>query len=88
MINVVNINSSSFDIYIGRGTIWGNPYRIGIDGNRGEVLKKYRRYILNNPNLLNQLNTLDNSKLGCHCKPKNCHGDILVSLRDEQLRLF
>lgn len=31
-----------FDVYIGRGTIWGNPYQIGIDGDRDEVIRKYK----------------------------------------------
>lgn len=37
---VVNIKFDEYDVLIQRGTIWGNPYRIGVDGTRNEVLKK------------------------------------------------
>ncbi|WET16307.1 DUF4326 domain-containing protein [Yersinia intermedia] len=30
-----------FDTYIGRGTLWGNPYAIGQDGDREEVIRKF-----------------------------------------------
>ena len=28
-------------VYIGRPSIWGNPFVIGKDGTRGEVVEKY-----------------------------------------------
>ena len=42
MMKVVNRHSERFQIYIGRGTMWGNPYIIGRDGSREVVLDKYR----------------------------------------------
>lgn len=44
MCNVIHIRDKTGDaneVYIGRGSIWGNPYRIGPDGNRAEVIEKY-----------------------------------------------
>ena len=32
------------------------------------------------PQLLNDLHELKGKTLGCFCKPKICHGDILVEL--------
>ena len=61
-----------------------NPFKIGRDGTREEVLIKYRIYIINRlnsePVLLEQFKQLKGKKLGCWCKPENCHGDILVEL--------
>lgn len=28
-------------VYVGRGSRWGNPYRIGIDGTADECVRKY-----------------------------------------------
>lgn len=80
---VVNLNHQNYDVYIGRGSKWGNPYKIGKDGTRFEVVEKYREYVLNNPDLLNSLHELKGKTLGCYCAPKLCHGHILVELIDE-----
>jgi len=75
------------DVYIGRGRgIWGNPYKIGPDGTREEVLQKYRAYLLASPNLLAQARReLRGRRLGCFCKPLACHGDILAELVDQEV---
>ncbi len=67
-------------VYIGRPSKWGNPYHIGKDGTREEVIEKYRKYILNNKKLMGSLIELKGKVLGCYCKPKACHGDILAEL--------
>lgn len=72
-----------YDIYIGRGSIWGNPFEIGKDGNREEVIIKYESYIRNNQDLLNKLPTLVGKTLCCYCSPLPCHGDILIKLIKE-----
>ena len=74
-------------VYIGRPSIWGNPYNIGPDGTREEVIAKYEEYVREKPELMAKIHTLSNATLGCWCKPKECHGDILVKLilEDEQL---
>jgi len=38
---VVNKYKNRFDVYIGRGSSFGNPFEIGIHGDRNEVIKKY-----------------------------------------------
>ena len=45
MCKVVNKYKEDYDVYIGRGSKWGNPYRIGEDGTREEVIEKYRLYL-------------------------------------------
>lgn len=64
---------------------WANPYKVGKDGTRAEVIKKYTRYIkekIDSGEL--DLETLRNHRLGCWCKPEPCHGDILKELLEEK----
>jgi len=79
-IKVVHYKKEPFDIYIGRGSIWGNPFKIGRDGNRKDVLKKFKIYAENSPKILKRLHILKDQTLGCNCKPKDCHGDVLKEL--------
>ena len=80
MTQVVNKYRDSYDVYIGRGSKWGNPFRIGIDGTREDVIKQYGDWIQTQPHLLNSLEELRGKTLGCFCSPQACHGDILVEL--------
>ena len=83
---VVHCKKEPFDVYIGRPSKWGNPFRIGRDGSREEVIQKYRHWILANPVLVAQLPTeLKGKRLGCWCKPYACHGDALAELADETM---
>jgi len=77
---VVHCKKESYDVYIGRPSIWGNPFQIGRDGTRQEVIAKYRKYITSNPTLLAQLESLRGKTLACWCKPQACHGDVLIEL--------
>lgn len=68
-------------VYIGRPSKWGNPFTIGRDGSREEVIDKYREYIKGNPKLLDAaINELRGKDLVCWCSPKPCHGDVLLAL--------
>ena len=77
---IVHCKKESYDIYIGRPSKWGNPFQIGKDGTREEVIEKFRNWIITQPNLLKDLHEIKGKTLGCWCKPKVCHGDILVEL--------
>ncbi len=68
-------------VYVGRPTKWGNPFVIGKDGTRKEVIAKYRAYVQANPQLLAAVKReLKGRTLSCWCKPKACHGDVLLQL--------
>lgn len=90
---VVNKKNSEYDIYIGRGSIWGNPYTHHkfdtkakyIVETREEAIRLYEIYARKNLNILNNLHKLKGKTLGCFCKPKSCHGDILVKLFKEYI---
>lgn len=78
-IKVVHCKKAKFDVYIGRPSKWGNPYEIGKDGTREEVIDKYEKYILNSP-VLADIEELRGKVLGCWCSPLPCHGDVLIKL--------
>ena len=77
------------DIYIGRGSPWGNPYPIGKDGTRAEVIKKYRAWITSDDRvavaLRRNLRVLRGHRLICYCAPAACHGDVLAELADGEV---
>ena len=66
--------------YIGRGSPWGNPFRIGPDGTRNEVCDKYTAWIETQPRLLARLPELRGRNLVCFCAPQRCHGETLRRL--------
>jgi hypothetical protein len=80
---VVHCKRARYDVYIGRPSKWGNPFVIGRDGTREEVLAKYRAWVLRRPELIAALPELRGKALGCWCAPKLCHGDVLVDLLQE-----
>lgn len=86
---VVNLKTDSYDVYIGRGSKWGNPFKIGEHGTREEVIEKYEDWLKGEitspdprrqfpPTLESAIEELLGKRLGCFCKPKACHGDVLV----------
>lgn len=81
---VVHCKKEPYDVLIARPSKWGNPFVIGQDGSRSEVIKKYKDWILKQPDLLKDLHELRDKRLGCWCKPQACHGDILVDLIDSE----
>ena len=70
-------------VYIGRPSKWGNPFVIGKDGTRQEVVQKYKDYILSNQSLLSQIKELRGKDVVCFCAPQQCHGDVLIELANQ-----
>jgi hypothetical protein len=78
---VVNKHEEPFDVYIGRPGYWGNPFHVGRDGDRAQVIEKYRRYVHARPEMVARARReLTGKVLGCFCKPLPCHGDVLVEI--------
>ncbi len=67
-------------VYIGRGSKWGNPFRIGRDGDRAEVIAEYALWLTAQEHLWRALDELRGRDLVCYCAPAMCHGDILLAL--------
>lgn len=72
-------------VYIGRPSKWGNPYQIGRDGDRSEVIAKFTDYILRSPHLLDALPEIRGKDLVCWCYPEACHGDVLLKLANNEV---
>jgi hypothetical protein len=79
---VVNCKHSDYDVYIGRPSKWGNPFKTR-DYPRGEAIRKYSEWIRNSEEaseLRESIHELKGKTLGCWCKPEKCHGDVLVNI--------
>jgi Domain of unknown function (DUF4326) len=88
---VVNIRKSRCDVFVGRPSIWGNPYS-HLDGtsakymvaSRDEAIQKYEEYIMNNPKMIAKIKReLRGKVLGCFCAPRRCHAEILARIANE-----
>lgn len=86
-----------YDVYVGRPSgarsgPWGNPFVLGIDGNREQVIAKFRAWLPQQSHLMRRLPELEGKVLGCFCAPLPCHGDVLAELAnrgcDGQTSLF
>jgi len=82
-------NAPDGAVYIGRGSGWGNPYVIGKDGDRAEVIRKYREWAMYQVFAIKELDNGDWLKalrgkdLVCFCAPLACHGDVLLEMIGE-----
>jgi hypothetical protein len=86
MTTVVNIkNGNKYDVYCGRGSIFGNPYEIGKDGTREQVIERYKiwfNFLLKDKFFVNELLKLNGRTLGCFCVPQKCHCEIIKEWLD------
>lgn len=92
---VVHCKKEPFDVYVGRGSKWGNPYshREGtkaefVVSSRKEAIEKYEQYLLSNQELMDSIGELKGKVLGCWCSPKSCHGEILAKYANGPSKLF
>ncbi len=76
-----------YDVYIGRGSNWGNPHAVGFGASPGEeqndreeAIRKYKYDFEKGFLKKNKKEALKlrGKILGCHCKPLACHGDVLA----------
>lgn len=76
---VVHCKRQPFDVYVGRPFVWGNPFVVGRDGNREEVIDLYRAWLFERPWLIDRARReLRGKVLGCWCAPLPCHADVLA----------
>jgi hypothetical protein len=65
-------------VYIGRPGPYGNPFTIGKDGTREDVLALYVKWLHDNPDFVERVRKdLAGKDLICWCSPDACHGHIL-----------
>lgn len=105
---IVHCQKEKYDVYIGRAnsrkrltkSIFSNPYVIGKDGTRREVLDKYRAHaeemVKRSPMFALGVRNLHGKTIACWClqtpvetirprEEQECHGEILAEIA---LRLF
>lgn len=71
-------------VYVGRPSRWGNQYKIPRDGNRAEVIAKYRGNMMRSPVLRRWVKAeLCGKDLVCWCAPEPCHADVLLEVANE-----
>lgn len=90
MTRVVNKRShrpTPDDVYIGRGSLFGNPYKIGEHGSRNHVIGMYEdwlnKQIVNGEITVDDIMGLDGKNLVCYCHPLPCHGMVLIRKLEE-----
>lgn len=76
---VVHINKDEYDVLIDRSTEFGNPYW---KGTRSQNVRNFGTYfhqrLRTDPAFRKRVEALAGQTLGCWCKPKACHGDVIA----------
>lgn len=95
VVNKYKHTPTENDVYIGRGSKWGNLFTHIASGtkakyvvsSREEAIDTYRFWITQGEGvcLLKDLHELEGKNLVCFCKPKSCHGDVLKELLECRL---
>ena len=84
---VVNVGESECDVFIGRPSRLGNPFKIGRDGDRAQVIRKFEQWarllVKDDAAFAARVKALHGKTLGCYCAPLPCHGDVLAVLAAE-----
>lgn len=90
-MRVVHCKRESYDVYIGRPSVFGNPFshleRCLAQfrcSSREEAVSKYDEWVRDQPHIMTALTGIAGKTLGCWCAPKLCHGDILIKICREK----
>lgn len=97
MITIGNKRNGARGHYIGRPSALGNPFVIGRDGDRNNVIRLYSRWLANelhrHPSgsaalefnaLLQQHKAGKDLTLVCWCAPLPCHGDVIKHALEQE----
>ena len=84
LVNVERHDSDEVRM-VDRSTKFGNPFRLEEDGGeytREQSVEEYREWFKNkiqtDPEFREAVKQLRGETLGCWCKPKKCHGDVIL----------
>ena len=75
-------------VKVARPTKWGNPWRVGLDGDAQYVVEAYRRFVEGHlqsfPTIKDVRKELRGKNLACFCKlGQPCHGDVLLKIANQ-----
>jgi len=69
-------------IYVGRPGTFGNPFQIGRDGGREEVVRLYRKWfakkVAEDARFRGAVEALRGKDLSCWCAPARCHAEVIL----------
>jgi len=75
---VLHCKQEKADVYIGRGSPFGNPFPMVDESDRSDVIERFRAWVKTQPELLRLIRThLPGKSVGCFCAPRPCHGDVI-----------
>jgi hypothetical protein len=92
-MRVINgkVEGFSKGVYVGRtmpglkGSPLANPFKIGRDGSREQVIQRYRLWLWEqikggNAEVIAELKriALEQADVVCWCSPLPCHGDVVI----------
>ena len=93
-MRVVNRRKEAETHYIGRGSVFGNPFKVAVVGSRTKAIELYEKYVRRQmaeiigghathylPKAIYDLP--EDAVLGCYCSPKACHGDVIIKIWKE-----
>lgn len=84
---VVHVNKHEYDVYIGRPSCFGNPFVVGKDGTRAEVIVKYREWLADKVKhddvFRAKVQALKGKTIACWCSPLICHGHVLAEYAND-----
>ena len=86
---VVDKRRSAFDVYIGKPSVFGNPFWTNDEVSRDEAISNFEKYFLDRVGrdlrFRDKVLALRGKTLGCFCRPeKPCHGDVIAKWLDAQ----
>lgn len=67
-------------VRVDRRSDWGNPFKVGRDGNRATVIERFEAHYRRSPDLQARIGELRGKVLLCWCHPEPCHGDFLARM--------
>jgi hypothetical protein len=94
MIQIGNKHHGSKGYYIGRGSIFGNPFIMKNESDRDKVIEQYKEWLEDRlledslqrnefMKLAERVKNGEDITLVCFCAPKKCHGDYLKELLED-----
>jgi len=81
VIHIKNKKGAPDEVYIGRGSVYGNPFKIDDQHDRLMVVQEYKKYFWQRINtdkaFYDAVMRLKDKTLVCFCAPLSCHGDVI-----------